>query len=182
MKKERRNFTETDISKININVAISTDTKTTSSHLDKIGGFIVSIFESKILKMVGGFILSAILIIGIIALVYVKPNKSDDLVIISTLAEEDEWEFTPALKNSIARGEISLTGITVTTRGTETYLTGGDSDKLAILDYHTEIEDNKYPQKYSDEYFEKLCREGKNTYVVKTLGLATEATTNEGAE
>ena len=182
MKKERRNnFTETDIRNINIDVAVSADTKTTSTHLDKIGGFIVSLFESKILKMVGGFILSAILIIVLIANIYIKPNKSDDLVIISTLAEEDEWEFTPALKNSIARGEISIYGITVTTRGTETYLTGGDSDKLAILDYRTEIEDNKYPQKYSDEYFEKLCKEGKNTYVVKTLGLATEAT-NEGAE
>lgn len=181
MKKERRNFTETDIRNINIDVNVSdVDTKKTDK-FDKIGAFIVSIHDTKILKILGGFIFSIILLIGIIALVYVKPNKSDDLVIISTLAEEDEWEFTPALKNSIARGEISISGITVTTCGTETYLTGGDSDKLVILNYRTEIEDNKYPQKYSDEYFEKLCREGKNTYVVKTLGLATEAT-NEGAE
>ncbi len=182
MKKERSNFTETDIRNINIDIDVSdTDTKTTSSHLDKIGAFIISIIGTATLKMLGGFIFSIILIIVLIANIYIKPNKSNDLVIISTLAEEDEWEFTPALKNSIARGEISISGITVTTRGTETYLTGGDSDKLAILNYRTEIEDNKYPQKYSDEYFKQLCREGKNTYVVKTLGLASEAT-NEGAE
>ena len=148
-------------------------------------GFITSIYDVSIIKILGGFIFSAILLVGLITCAYGLLKPSGDLTITSTLAEDGNilfpkgWELTPALKNAIENGEISLNNITITTCGPEMYLSGGDSDKLAIIDYRTEIEDNEYPQIYSDEYFEKLKKQGRNTYVVKTLGLATE---KEGAE
>ena len=153
----------------------------------RIGGFIVSVYGVGMLKILRWFIFSSILLAGLIAGVYelLKP-KSSDLIIISILAEDGNicfpkgWELTPVLESAIESGEISLNNITVTTCGPETSLSGGDSDKLAILDYRTEIEDNTHPQIYFfDEYFEELKKQGKNTYVVKTLGLVTES---EGAK
>jgi hypothetical protein len=90
------------------------------------------------------------------------------------------WEMTPALEAAVEAGNISLKGINVIEKGGDISFTGVDAEKITVLDYRTEIEDNVNPQIYSDEYFEELQKKGQNVYVVRVLGLATEA--KEGAE
>jgi hypothetical protein len=89
--------------------------------------------------------------------------------------------MTPALEKAVEAGDISLKDIVVVEKGGEVEFNGGDSNKIAIVNYETMIEQNVSPKLYSDEYWEELCKQGKNTYVLRTIGLSTEAT-KEGAE
>lgn len=161
------------------------NTKTTSNFKD----FIFSIYNVESLKLLLSFTLAAFAAVLVITTLYsvFRQGNNKELITTSTIMTDDGrlikgWELTPDLEAAIETGDINLKNITVIEEGGEITFDGGDSDKLVIVNYETLIEDNKNPQIYSDSYYEKLCREGKNTYVLKTLGLATEATTNEGAE
>jgi len=167
--------------------SLNNNKKTTT--LTNFKDFIFSVYNVETLKMILSFALSAFAAVLIITTLYsVFRQSKDKEIIISTIIMTDDgrltkgWEMTPDLENAVATGDISLKGITAVEEGGEITFDGGDSDKITIVNYETVIEDNKNPQIYSDEYFEELKRQGKNTYVVKTLGLATEATEKEGAE
>ena len=166
-----------------IDIDITETETTTTKNRNRVVDFILGIYGAEILKFVFGFLVVALLaVLTIFSASALLQLKSRETTIISQLENginfSKEWELTPALKEAIERGDISLTEITVIEKGGEITFNGSDSDKITILNYRTEIEDND-PQIYSSEYFEELKRQGKNTYVVKTLGLATE---KEGAE
>jgi hypothetical protein len=112
-------------------------------------------------------------------------SRSGEEVIISQLYDNNDiskgWKMTSDLEAAVEAGDISLKNITVIEKDGEIEFDGGDSNKIAVVNYETVIEQNEYPKLYSDEYWEKLCREGKNTYVLRTIGLSTEAA-KEGAE
>lgn len=108
-------------------------------------------------------------------------SRSGEEIIVSQLYDNGiskGWELSPDLEAAIKSGDVSLEGITVIKKGGDVKFEGGDSDKISIIGYETIIEKNE-PKLYSDEYWNKICREGENTYVLRTLGLATE---KEGAE
>lgn len=146
---------------INIDVDIYEEDELEDFDDDKMG----------MVKIIAWIAACVIIIVGLIAGYELFKPKKDYLTIVSSFEDVGSsrgWELTPALESAIESGEISLKNITVSTCGLETTLSGGDSDKLAILGYHTEIEDN-----------EKLKAYGETSYIVRTLGLAEE---KKGAE
>ena len=152
-----------------------------------IKNFVFSIYNAESLKLLLSFTLAAFAAVLMITSLYSVFRQRDEEITTSTIITDDNrlikgWKMTPDLASAIEAGDISLKGITVVEKGGDIQFNGGDSDKIVIIDYRTEIEDNKAPQIYSDKYFEELKKEGKNTYVVRIIGLTTEATTNEGAE
>lgn len=162
--------------------------KTTTGNFKR---FILSIYNTETLKMLLSFALSAfaaVLIITTLYSVFKEKQRNNEKEVITSNIMTDEgrlikgWEMTPDLESAVEAGAINLKNITAIEKEGDITFDGGDSDKLVVIDYRTEIEDNKNPQIYSDEYFEELKKRGKNVYVVRLIGLATEATEKEGAE
>ena len=142
--------------------------------------------STEILKFVIIFISIALLVTLTIfsASALLRSNRGE-MVVTSRLTNDEGdfafkgWEMTPALEAAIEAGDVSLKNIIVIEKDGEIQFEGGDSNKITVVNYETVIEKNEYPKLYSDEYYQKLCREGKNTYVLRTIGLAEE---KEGAE
>ena len=162
--------------------------KTTTGNFKR---FILSIYNTETLKMLLSFALSAfaaVLIITTLYSVFKEKQRNNEKEVITSNIMTDEgrlikgWEMTPDLESAVEAGAINLKNITVIEEEGDITFDGADSNKLVVIDYRTEIEDNKNPQIYSDKYFEELKKKGKNVYVVRLIGLATEVTTNEGAE
>lgn len=185
--KRNKKFTATDIKDINIDIAVETTTAETIKN-NSVRDFILSIYDSEILKLLFGFLMVALLSVLAIFSAYGLQPKSGELTIISQLTNDDGnfsfkgWEMTQDLKDAVEAGDISLKNITVIEKGSEVKFDGGDSDKITIVSYKTVIEQNDNPKLYSDEYWNELCKQGKNAYVLRTIGLSTEATEKEGAE
>lgn len=156
-----------------IDVAVETASKNNRAEILK---FVLSFLAVALLAVLTVFSVSALL-----------RSKSGETRVVSQLVNDEGnfmfkgWEMTPALEAAIENGDVSLKDITVIEKEGEITFSGSDANKVAILDYRTEIEDNESPQIYSNEYFEELKKAGKNVYVVKTIGLATEVA-KEGAE
>ena len=166
---------------IDIDVAVEESTTQIASKDSRI-------YSTEILKFVISFLVVAILIVLTIFSASALRSRSGETMVVSQLTNEEGefqfkgWEMTPALEAAIENGNVSLKDINVIEKGGDITFSGGDAELIDILYYRTEIEDNKDPQIYSNEYFEELRRKGQNVYVVKTIGLATEATEKEGAE
>ena len=143
---------------------------------------------TEILKFVLVFLTVALLaVLTVFSISSFLRQKNGEMVVTSRLTNDEGefafkgWEMTPALKAAVEAGDVSLKGITVIEKGGEISFNGSDSDKITVISYETVIEKNVSPKLYSDEYWEELCKQGKNTYVLRTIGLSTEAE-KEGAE
>ena len=182
--KKNKKFTAINPKDINIDISVTTAETTTKNN--SIKDFIFGIYDAEILKFVFGFLMVALLVVLAIFSAYglLRP-RSEEVTITSQLTNDKgefsfkSWKMTSDLEAAVDAGDISLKNITVIEKDGEIEFDGGDSNKIAVVNYETVIEKNEYPKLYSDEYWEKLCREGKNTYVLRTIGLATE---KEGAE
>lgn len=143
----------------------------------------------KILIVLGGLVMVALLaVLTIFSTSALMRQKSGEMFVTSRLTNDEGdfafkgWEMTPALEAAVEAGNISLKEIAVIEKGGEISFKGGDADKIAVINYETVIEKNVSPKLYSDEYWEELCKKGENTYVLRTIGLSTEATEKESAE
>lgn len=160
----------------NIDVAVEESTTQTTPK-DRFGKTLAIIFGVMVALLVVFAILSASALL----------RQNGETTVVSQLVNEDGefqfkgWEMTPDLEAAIENGDVSLKGINVIEKGGDITFEGGDFNKITVVNYETVIEQNTSPKLYSDEYWAKLCREGKNTYVLRTLGLSTEAE-KEGAE
>ena len=178
------NNTNTNTDDIDIDITVETAAQTKNSAVD----FVRRIYGSeKIMFLIELMTVALLLVLTVFSASVLLRPKSVETTIVSQLVNENGefpfrgWELTPSLEAAIEAGNVSLKGIAVIEKGGEISFSGGDSSKITVLEYRTEIEDND-PQIYSSEYFEELRREGKNVHVTRVIGLATEATTNEGAE
>lgn len=160
-----RKFGTTNTNDIDIDVAVETTSETTTKN--SIKDFIFSIYDVKTLKFVFEFLVVALLAVLAIFSAYSLMRQSGEMTVISRLTNDEGefsfkgWEMTPDLEAAIEAGNISLKNITVIEKGGDVKFEGGDSDKITIIRYETIIEQNDNPKLYSDEYWEKLCREGK---------------------
>lgn len=154
---------------IDIPVEDDVETKETTT-ITQIKDFVLEIWDSKTMNAVKTMLL---FYTGIIILFFVltgiKSMMSRPLTIISDFNPSNkEWVISDTLKEAIDNGEINVSDITVTYVDHE--VSFSDS-RIIITDYETVIEDNN-PQIYSDEYYQKLVKQGKNIYIRKYITLA----------
>ncbi len=179
---ENKKFTVAE----DVNIDVTVEETASNTKNNSVKDFILNIYDADILRFVLWFMVVALLAILVIFSAYSLQSKSGETTVVSRLTNDEGefsfkgWDMTPDLEAAVEAGDISLKGITVIEKGGEIEFNGDDSDKITIIGYETVIEQNVSPKLYSDEYWEKLCREGKNTYVLRTIGLVTEK--NEGAE
>lgn len=172
-----------------IDIAVDTTATTTTVSKNSTADSIRRIYGSeKIMFIIELMTVALLLVLTIFSASVLLRPKSGETTIVSQLVNENGefpfrgWELTPSLEAAIEAGNVSLKGIAVIEKGGEISFSGGDSAKIAVLEYKTEIEDNVNPQIYSNEYFEELRKTGRNVHVTRVLGLATETENNEGAE
>ena len=184
-----KKITAVESKNVDIDVKIIENMSIESKPLKKnnIRKFILNIYDAEFVEFLKCSLIIVSILLLIILSVYGFMKQKGELSIISNLVTDDSkfsfkgWELTPALEEAIEVGDISLKDITVIERGGEVEFDGGDSDKITIVRYETIIEQNDSLELYSDEYWKELCKKGKNTYVLKTIGLSTEVE-REGAK
>ena len=164
------NSDESDEIEIDIPVEDDVETKETTT-VTQIKDFVLEIWDSETMNVVKTMLLFCT---GIIILFFVLTGiksmmPKQPLTIISDFNPSNkEWVISDTLKEAIDNGEINVSDITVTYVDHE--VSFSDS-RIIITDYETVIEDNN-PQIYSDEYYQKLVKQGKNIYIRKYITLA----------
>lgn len=176
------NIGGTNTKEIDIDINVDTKVDMEPTPLQQIKYFVTDIWDSETIQIIKTMILFVVgIVVLFFALAGIKSTMpKQPLVIISNFnPSSKEWVVSDSLNSAINNGDIDISKITVTYVNHE--VTFSDN-RIIVTNYETVIEKNENPKIYSDEYYNELVKQGKNTYIRKYITLADESTESEGAE